>query len=316
MGSLVGKITGTDAAGKRAAAAMREAGDKAQYMPWDVTGSYFGDADFDFKNNTANYTLSPELMELRDVFMDKALGGPDTGNIADAEYIRDTGKGMFTDAYNRDISKDASQYLTDMQDLMAPGRAKAQQGLANNLFASGRMGAGSAAYEGGGYLNPERMEYLTAMNREDNTMAMDAQSRARQERLNDMQTGMGYYGMGNQMRLDPYKDMYSLFGMGSGVETTGQQPLLMGQALGSAAQSGNAAQAQMYGMGAQARLGSDLAGAGMFTQLLGAGASAIPSGTFSSMFSGGTTPGGSAGGGWGSGSMGGMQGGGWSTPLT
>ena len=23
-----------------------------------------------------------------------------------------------------------------------------------------------------------------------------------------------YYGMGNQMRLDPYKDMYSLFGMG------------------------------------------------------------------------------------------------------
>ena len=87
MSSLVGKLTGADKAGKRAAEAMRAAGDKAQYKPWDVSGSYFGDADFDFNNNTANYTLSPELMELRDVFMDKALGGPDTGNIADAEYI-------------------------------------------------------------------------------------------------------------------------------------------------------------------------------------------------------------------------------------
>ena len=196
MGSIVGKITGTAAAGKRAAAAMREAGDKAQYMPWDVSGSYFGDANFDYQANTANYNLSPELTQLRDVFMNQALAGPDQAGIAEGNYVKQTGRTMFDEAYNRDISKDASQYLTDMQNLIAPGRAKAQQGLANNLFASGRMGAGSAAYEGGGYLNPERMEYLTAMNREDNTMAMDAQSRARQERLNDMQTGMGllWYG--------------------------------------------------------------------------------------------------------------------------
>jgi len=191
MSSLVGKLTGADKAGKRAAEAMRAAGDKAQYKPWDVSGSYFGDADFDFNNNTASYNLSPELEQLRDVFMDKALGGPDTGNIADAEYIRDTGKGMFTDAYNRDVSKMGGEYFTDMQSMMAPGRAKSEQRLANNLFASGRMGAGSAAFEGGGYLNPERMEYLTAMNREDNAMAFDAQSRAKQEQMQDMSAGLG-----------------------------------------------------------------------------------------------------------------------------
>jgi len=176
-----------------------------------------------------------------------------------------------------------------MQSLIQPGRAQNEQRLANNLFASGRMGQGTAAYEGGGYLNPERMEYLTAMNREDNKMAFDAQSRARQERLNDMQTGMGYYGMGNQMRLDPYNDMYKMFAYGSDIEKMGQVPLNMGQSLGSAAQSGNQAMAQMYGMGAQARLGSDLAGAGMFTKLLGAGASAIPDGTFSNLMGGGGT---------------------------
>ena len=289
MSSLVGKLTGADKAGKRAAEAMRAAGDKAQYKPWDVSGSYFGDADFDFNNNTASYNLSPELEQLRDVFMDKALGGPDTGNIMDAEYIRDTGKGMFTDAYNRDVSKMGGEYFTDMQSMMAPGRAKSEQRLANNLFASGRMGAGSAAFEGGGYLNPERMEYLTAMNREDNAMAFDAQSRAKQEQMQDMSAGLGYYGMGNQMRLDPYNDMYSLFGMGSGVEQTGQQPLLMGQALGSAAQPGNNAQAQMYGMGAQSRLASDLSTAGMFTQLIGAAAGSA----------GGWSGGGSGGGGYG-----------------
>jgi len=287
MGSIVGKITGTDKAGKRAAAAMREAGDKAQYMPWDVSGSYFGDAKFDYQNNTASYNLSPELIKLRDIFMNQALAGPDQAGIDDGNYIKNAGRSMFDEAYTRDISKDAGKYYTDMQDLIAPQRAKAQQGLANNLFASGRMGHGSAAYEGGGYLNPERMEYLTAMNREDNAMAFDAQSRARQERLNDMQTGMGYYGMGNDMRLNPYNDMYKMFAYGSDIEKMGQVPLNMGQSLGSAAQSGNQAMAQMYGMGAQARLGSDLAGAGMFTQLLGAGASAIPNGTFSSLLGGG-----------------------------
>ena len=312
MGSIVGKITGTDKAGKRAAAAMREAGDKAQYMPWDVTGSYFGDAEFDYEKNTASYNLSPELIQLRDVFMNQALAGPDQAGIDEGNYIKNAGKGMFTEALGRDISKDAGKYYTDMQSLIQPGRAQNEQRLANNLFASGRMGQGTAAYEGGGYLNPERMEYLTAMNREDNQMAFDAQSRARQERLNDMQTGMGYYGMGNQMRLDPYNDMYKMFAYGSDIEKMGQVPLNMGQSLGSAAQSGNQAMAQMYGMGAQARLGSDLAGAGMFSNLLGAGAQAIPNGTFSSLFSGGGT---TTGGGWGSGSMGGMQGGGWSTPI-
>ena len=287
MGSIVGKILGSDQAGKRAERAMREAGDKAQYKPWDVSGSYFGDAEFDFEKNTASYNLSPELQQLRDLFMGQALNGPDQGAIDRATGIRDKGMGMFNEAFNRDISKESSKYYTDMQALIQPGRAQNEQRLANNLFASGRMGQGTAAYEGEGYLNPERMEYLTAMNREDNAMAFDAQSRARQERLNDMQTGMGYYGMGNDMRLNPYNDMYKMFAYGSDIEKMGMVPLNMGQSLGSAAQSGNEAMAQMYGMGAQARLGSDLAGAGMFTQLLGAGANAIPNGTFSSLLGGG-----------------------------
>ena len=311
MGSVVGKITGSTGAAKRAASAQRAAGDMAQYKPWNVTGSYFGDADFDYKKNEASYELSPELIQLRDMFMNQALAGPDEAGIAEGQAIKDKGLGMFNEAFGRDISKEAGKYYTDMQDLMAPGRAKTEQRLANNLFASGRMGAGSAAFEGGGYVNPERMEYLTAMNREDNKMAFDAQAQARSERLKDMQSGLGYYGIGNDMRLDPYNDVMKLFGMGTTVEETGQNPFKIGMGLGSNALSGDKARASAYMGAAQTRLGADQANIGTFTNLIGQGASWAGGGGFGNLMGSGAS-----GGGWGSGSMGGMQGGGWSTPIS
>ena len=275
MGSIVGKLTGSDKAAKRAAEAQRAAGDMAQYKPWNVSGSYFGSADFDYENNKANYELSPELIQLRDMFMNQALGGVNQADIAQGQSIKDKGMSMFNEAYGRDISKVGSDYYSDLQEILAPERAKTQQGLANNLFASGRMGQGSAAFEGGGYLNPERMEYLTSMNREDNQLAVESLSRARSERLSDMTTGMGYYGMGNDLRLQPYNDVYSLFGMGSGVEATGMKPFEMGMGLGNSAIQGQVAQAGLYGQGANAQYQTGAANAGAFTNLLGMGLSSI-----------------------------------------
>ena len=271
MGSAIGAITGSTGVGKKAKRGMEAAGDKAQYKPWDVTGSYFGSADFDYENNKANYELSPELIQLRDMFMNQALGGVNEDDIAQGQAIKDKGMSMFNEAYDRDISKVGSDYYSDLQEILAPERAKTQQGLANNLFASGRMGQGSAAFEGGGYLNPERMEYLTSMNREDNQLAVESLSRARQERLSDMTTGMGYYGMGNDLRLQPYNDVYSLFGMGSGVEATGMKPFEMGMGLGNSAIQGQVAQAGLYGQGANAQYQTGAANAGAFTNLVGMG---------------------------------------------
>jgi hypothetical protein len=271
MGSAIGAITGSTGVGKKAKRGMEAAGDKAQYKPWDVTGSYFGSADFDYENNKANYELSPELIQLRDMFMNQALGGVNETDIAQGQAIKDKGMSMFNEAYDRDISKVGSDYYSDLQDILAPERAKTEQRLANNLFASGRMGQGSAAYEGGGYINPERMEYLTSMNREDNQLAVESLSRARQERLSDMTTGMGYYGMGNDLRLQPYNDVYSLFGMGSGVEATGMKPFEMGMGLGTNAIQGQVAQAGLYGQGANAQYQTGAANAGAFTNLVGMG---------------------------------------------
>ena len=271
MGSAIGAITGSTGVGKKAKRGYEEAGQAAQYKPWDVTGSYFGSADFDYENNKANYELSPELIQLRDMFMNQALSGVNETDIAQGQAIKDKGMSMFNEAYGRDITKVGSDYYSDLQEILAPERAKTQQGLANNLFASGRMGQGTAAYEGGGYLNPERMEYLTSMNREDNQLAVESLSRARQERLSDMTTGMGYYGMGNDMRMQPYNDVYSLFGMGSGVEATGMKPFEMGMGLGNSAIQGQVAQAGLYGQGANAQYQTGAANAGAFTNLVGMG---------------------------------------------
>ena len=271
MGSVVGAITGSTGAAKRAASAQREAGDMAQYKPWNVTGSYFGDANFDYQKNTASYKLSPELIQLRDMFMNQALKGPDQAGIDEGNYLKSTGMGMFTDAFDRDISKVGSEYYSDLQGILAPERAKSEQRLANNLFASGRMGQGSAAFEGGGYLNPERMEYLTAMNREDNKMAFDSMSRARDERYDDMAKGLGYFGTGNDLRMQPYNDVLGLFNMGASIEGTGMKPFEMGMGLGNSALAGDKAMAAMYGQGAGAMYGTGQANTGAFTDLVGTG---------------------------------------------
>jgi hypothetical protein len=271
MSSMIGKITGSTGVGQKAQRGFQDAGDQAQFKPWNVSGSYFGGADFDYEKNEASYNLSPELTQLRDMFMNPALKGVDEEEVAEGEFFKKTGYDMFKNALASDVTTDATDYYNQLQDIMAPGRAKNEQRLANNLFASGRMGQGSANSEGTGYVNPERLEYLTALNREDNRLGIESLAKARNNRYEDMAKGLGYYGTGNQMRLQPYNDIYSLFGMGSGVETSGQNPFKLGMGLGDSALAGDKARAAMYGMGANSMYQTGAANSGAFTDLVGAG---------------------------------------------
>jgi hypothetical protein len=274
MGKLVGAITGTTSAGKRAAAATREAADMARYKPWDVTGSYYGDATFDANSNTASYNLSPELMKLRDMFMGEAfdIGGDASTARSDANAMRGYGRDLFSEAAGRDVTGMGNKYYNDVMNIMAPGRIGQQQQIAQNLFSSGRSGLAMAAPEGGGYVNPERMEYLTAMNRDNSQIAYDSLGRARQEQGQDINTGIGMYGLADTIRSQPYNQMNSMFGLGAGIEQMGQQPMNQGIALGSAAQPGNTAMSQGYMNASNQRLNADLANSAMFMNLLAEGA--------------------------------------------
>ena len=82
-----------------------------------------------------------------------------------------------------------------------------------------------------------------------------------------------------------------MFGMGSGVEETGQNPFKIGMGLGSAAQSGDVARANAYMGAAQTRLNADQANIGTFTGLIGQGAGWVGNGGFSNLLGGGTSGG-------------------------
>ena len=273
MSKIVGALTGTTSAAKKAAARTREAADMAKFRPWGVSGSYFGDATFDANSNTASYNLSPELMQLRDMFMGEAfdIGGDASAAAYDATGMKDYGRNLFNEASLRDPTAEGNKYYTDILKIMEPQRANEQQQLAQNLFSGGRTGVAMAAPEGGGYVNPERMEYLTAMNRDNSQIAYDSLGRARQEQQQDMDRGIGMYGLADTLRSQPYNQMNSMFNLGAGIEQMGQQPMNQGIALGSQAQPGNTAMAQGYMNASNQRLNADLGNSAMFMNLLAQG---------------------------------------------
>jgi len=277
MSKLIGDITGTNKAAKKAAQSQREAADMARYSPWSVSGSYFGDASFNKNNQTASYNLSPELTQLRDMFMGESfdLAGDASGAAYDATGMRDYGRSLFNTAAASDPRDAGNQYYKDVLSILEPARVKEQQQLSTNLFNSGRTGAAVAAPEGGGYINPERMEYLTALNRQNEQIAYDSLGRARVEQQEDIDRGIGLYGLADTIRMSPYTNSNTLFGMGSGVEMMGQQPMNQGIALGSASQPGNTAMSQGYSNAANTQMNASLANAGMFMNLLGQSAGNI-----------------------------------------
>ena len=294
MGKLIGSLTGTTSAAKKAAEQTRAAAEMARYKPWDVSGSYFGDASFDPNSNTASYNLSPELMQLRDMFMGEAfdIGGDASTARSDADAMRGYGRDLFSEAAGRDVTGMGNKYYNDVMNIMAPGRIGQQQQIAQNLFSSGRSGFATAAPEGGGYVNPERMEYLTAMNRENSQIAYDSLGRARSEQAQDINSGIGMYGLADTIRSQPYNQMNSMFGLGAGIEQMGQQPMNQGIALGGAAQPGNTAMAQGYTNAANQQLNASLANSGMFMNLLAQGAGNYSGGNPFASSGGYTTPGG------------------------
>ena len=179
MSSIIGSLTGSTKAAKQADERYRAAADRAVYNPWDVSGSYYGDASFDKDAKTASYELSPELTKLRDMFMGESfdIGADASYAAADADKVKGFGRGLVNDAIGGSITDSARGYYDDIQSIMAPQRTRDQLGLASNLFNSGRSGVGIS--EGtGGYLNPERTDYLTTLNRENSQMAYDSLGRA------------------------------------------------------------------------------------------------------------------------------------------
>jgi len=267
---IIGAITGTTAAAKKAAAETKAAADLAKFKPFDIKGSIFSDVEFG--DDTATYTLSPELAKIRDSFFEGAdyFGGMVPGARADADRISDFSTRLFDDSTRGDRKTRVGEAYREIIDLLEPQRMREQTGLANNLFNMGTEGLGMASGTGG-YTNPARMDYLTSLNRENSNILYDVKDRVYNQDVADQNRAIGMMGLAPQIASNPYNYANQMFGYGSGVELQGQQPMMLGMNFGAMAQPGRMAQAQGYGQAAQYPLNASLANIGMFTNLLGTG---------------------------------------------
>lgn len=232
-GSLFGGSSAEDAAQTSANAqleAARIAAEAQKFRPVGVT-TRFGSSNFQMSPEgylqSAGYNVSPEVAAMRDRLLSQAGGaGMQTGEQAQAAQQQLFGLGQQYLAQSPQEA--AQQWMQSQQALLQPGRERAQAGLTQNLFNTGRGGV--AVSQGGamGAANPEQQALLNSQAMQDMELAAQAQQQGRAQTT----FGAGLFGTGLDLASAGYNPLKAQFGLAQGMETAGQNALDIGTALG------------------------------------------------------------------------------------
>jgi hypothetical protein len=310
MGSIVGSITdavgltdieGTRERGEQAAAAQREAAQRAAqgsaFRPVGMT-TRFGTSQFGIEDiggiprvTSASYGVSPELQAIQDRLMGLtggAISGAEQAQMA-AEPLGGAARGLFSlgQQYLGESPEAVRQrFMSQQQALIDPIRQREEQRLASSVFGRGRAGLNV-----GDVGQPELFSLAAARRAQDAQLALQAEQAAQQQ----IQFGSGLFGMGAQRLGEQYAiptqalgPLQSYLGTVGSVEEMGQQPFQLGLNVGGAGQQGATAGAQLLSSGlSQAATTQRAAGdaasgqlTGFMNQMLGAalGAAGMPGG--------------------------------------
>lgn len=242
----------------------------AKFKPYSVTTG-FGTSNFNTDAGTAGYTLDPRLTAFRDMFYSGAQGmAPTAEQTKYANDVSNYGINLFGKASNLDTGQIARDYYNSQQDILNPIRAQENVQLGDTLFKTGRTGAGVGMTNTAGatgYVNPEQFSLLSAREGQNAQLALNSTDRARQMQIDDIKRALGYYGLGQQFKQDPYTAMNTLFGYGTGVEKLGLVPLESGLTIGNAATTAGTNQGKMLMGQENARVEAENAGS-LFDNLL------------------------------------------------
>lgn len=308
LGGLFGGNSAKKAAQTQANAqieAARIAADAARFRPVGVT-TRFGSSNFqtDAQGNLigAGYNVSPEVAMMRDRLLSEAgMGGMQTAEEAQAAQQQLFNLGQ---QYLAESPEQAAQkYMAQQQALLQPARERAQAGLTQNLFNTGRGGV--AVSQGGmmGAANPEQQALLNAQALQDLTLASQAQEQGRAQTT----FGAGLFGTGLDLASAGYNPLKTQFGLAQSLEGAGQGALDLGAQLGGRAASagGNVGKTLMTGAtnaanamaaaNAYSPFGALLSGAGSNKDLMSGLSSwmnsrAIPAGTYTAFGTGTSNP--------------------------
>jgi hypothetical protein len=270
--SAVGAV-GTNYAANQAANAAtqsaQQAAQMAQFRPVGVT-TRFGKSGFNYDPTTgqligAGYQVAPDVAAAREGLM--GMAGTALGSAQQIQAFQPNVNAQAAGLFNlgaqyvgQSPQQVAQNYLTQQQQLLAPGREQTLANLTNQQQQQGRLGLAtggtSAGYTTGAQglqaTNPKMAAYYNAMAQQDAQLAAQAQQAGQQQVTFGqglMTGGLGLSGAGYNLQntaLSPYTN----YAQGAiNLENQGLNVLTQGSALGSAAAAQAQQAAQLYQQG-------------------------------------------------------------------
>ena len=236
-GALLGGLFGGNSAKKAAQAsaqaqleAARIAADAQKFRPVGVT-SRFGSSQFTTDPSGyltgAGYDLAPDIAALRDQLLSQA-GTSGLQTAEQAQLAQQQLFGLGQQYLAQSPQQAAQDWMSSQQALLQPARERAQAGVTQNLFNTGRGGV--AVSQGGmmGAANPEQQALLNAQALQDLELATRAQEQGRAQTT----FGAGLFGTGLDLASGGYNPLKTQVGLAQGLEEAGQGTLNMGAELG------------------------------------------------------------------------------------
>ena len=256
-GSILSGNAAKDAASTSAEAqryAADQAAKAAAFKPYGVTTG-FGTSTFG--DQTASYTLTPELQAIRDRMLSQA-GAYDTSRIGQlAEPLTGGATSLFNlgQQYLATSPEAASQqYMAQQQALLAPADEQRRAALLNQQYQTGRTGLATGGTVAGNLAqtNPEFAAYYNAIAQRDKALAAQAdeygQLRA-QRGAGLFSTGANLLGQVPSLTTQGYGPLQTQLGLAGTIDGFGQPALDIGAQLGgrSATAGANVAQSLLSG---------------------------------------------------------------------
>lgn len=251
--------------------AAAQAAQAAQFRPVGVT-TRFGKSGFNYDPTTgqligAGYQVAPDVAAAREGLMGLAGTGIGQAQAQQAAQtgINTAGQGLFNlgAKYLQKTPEDvAKSYLTQQQQLLAPGREQQLSQLINQQQQQGRLGLATggtmagytAAAPGLAATNPQLAAYYNAMAQQDAQLGANAQTYGNQQvqfGQGLMTGGLNLQGAGYGLQAQALAPYTNYMAGASNIENLGQNALTQGLGLGSSITAGSTAAANIQNAAAQ-----------------------------------------------------------------
>jgi hypothetical protein len=268
IGSLGTNYAANQAAGN-AASSAQTAAQMAQFRPVGVT-TRFGKSGFQYDPTTgqltgAGYQVAPDVAAARESLMGLAGTGLGQAQAVQAfqPNVNTAAQGLFNlgQGYVAQTPQaQAQQYLTQQQQLLAPGREQALANLTNQQQQQGRLGLATggtmSGYTAGApglqATNPQMAAYYNAQAQQDAQLAAQAQIAGQQQATFGqglMTGGLNLAGQGFGLQTQALAPYTNYAQQAINLENQGLNALTQGSALGSAGAASAQAAANQYAAG-------------------------------------------------------------------